>query len=165
MALSPNAISVVKATAAAVAPHAGAITTNFYGRLFQNPAMYTFFNKANQRKGRQPQALADAVVAYASNIDNLGALKHAVPLMAHKHCALHVLPEHYQIVHDNLMDAIGDTLGDVVTPEIAQGWSEAVMGLAGILIDAEETLYSQAEAREGGWRGFRGFTVASKRVV
>lgn len=40
--------------------------------------------------GAQQQALANAVYAYAANIDNLGALKGAISLIAHKHASLHV---------------------------------------------------------------------------
>ncbi len=40
--------------------------------------------------GAQPRALANAVYAYAANIDNLDALKGAIALIAHKHASLHV---------------------------------------------------------------------------
>jgi hemoglobin-like flavoprotein len=53
---------------------------------------------AQKHVGAQPRALANAVYAYAANIDNLGALADAVKLIAHKHTALHVLPEHYPMV-------------------------------------------------------------------
>lgn len=43
-----------------------------------------------QAVGAQPQALANAVYAYAANIDNLGALTNAVTHIAHKHASLHV---------------------------------------------------------------------------
>jgi nitric oxide dioxygenase len=166
MALSPSAIKVVKSTAAVVAPHAEEITRNFYKRMLgNNRFLFRFFNKNNQKRGEQPKALAHAIVAYASNIDNLGVLGSAVDLMAVKHCGLQVLPEHYPIVHDNLMASVAEVLGDAVTPEIAAGWSEAVMGLAGILIDAEEKLYSEAETRSGGWRGWRDFKVVKKEIT
>jgi len=102
-ALSAKSIATIKATAGAVAPHATTITKNFYGRLFRkHPELFAFFNKSNQHAGRQPAALANAVVAYASNIDNLGVLGPAVEMMAVKHCGLQVLPAHYPIVHDNV---------------------------------------------------------------
>jgi nitric oxide dioxygenase len=41
-----------------------------------------------------------------------------VSRIKHRHCALSILPEHYGIVHENLMIAIGDVLGDAVTPEV-----------------------------------------------
>jgi nitric oxide dioxygenase len=163
MSISKQSIDIIKATAPVVAPHAKDITTLFYKKMLgRHPELFQYFNKANNGGGRQPQALADAVVAYASNIDNLGVLGPAVSLMAVKHCALQVQPEHYPIVHDNLMEAVGETLGAAVTAEVAAGWSEAVNALAGILISAEKDLYAAAAAREGGWMGWRDFQLASK---
>ncbi len=148
MALSQSAINVVKATAPVVAEHALQITSAFYRTMFtNNPEVQAFFNKAHQRGSRQPRALADSVVQYAVNIENLGALGPLVSKIAHRHCALSVKPEHYGIVHSNLMLAIGEVLGSAVTPEIGKGWSDAVLALAGICIDAEEAIYKQAEVR------------------
>lgn len=164
--MSQATIDIVKATAPVVAPKAQAITGTFYKTMFQNnPEALVFFNKTNQLKGAQSGALADAVVAYALNIENLGVLGPAVAKMSHRHCALGVTPELYQIVHDNLMKAIGEELGDAVTPEIGTGWSNAVMALAEILIGTEEKLYTSAEARQGGWRGFKDFTLAKKTQI
>lgn len=132
-----------------------------------NPETKAFFNPANQFADPPLQrlALANAIVAYASNIDNLGALTDAVAIIAHKHCGLSVAPEHYGIVHKNLMESIASILGEVVTPEIGDGWSEAVLALAQILIDTERGLYTMAAERTGGWCGVKDFKVASTRNV
>eukprot|EP01062_Namystynia_karyoxenos_P078796 TRINITY_DN8172_c0_g1_i3.p1 TRINITY_DN8172_c0_g1~~TRINITY_DN8172_c0_g1_i3.p1 ORF type:complete len:607 (+),score=188.13 TRINITY_DN8172_c0_g1_i3:139-1959(+) len=164
--LSAQTIAVVKATAPAVKENAEKITDVFYKTMFKNnPEALAFFNEANQAKGLQPKALAAAVVAYALNIDNLGALAGAVEHIAHRHCALSVKPEHYPIVHKNILLAIAEVLGEAVTPEVGAAWSEAVLFLAQVLIDAEEALYKQLEARKGGWRGERPFTVAKKEQL
>ena len=166
MALSAKTINVVKATAPVVAEHALQITSTFYNRMFEhNPEVNVFFNKAHQVAGRQPRALADSVIQYALHIDDLGALGSLVERIAHRHCALSIKPEHYGIVHSNLMAAIGEVLGDAVTPEIGEGWSEAVLALAGVCIDAEEKLYQEAESKIGGWRYEREFKVSAKTPV
>lgn len=157
---------IVKATAPAVAPKVPEIVNDFYPRMFKNnPETKAFFNPANQFADPplQRQALGNAVVAYASNIDNLEVLGDAVNLIAHKHCALGVKPEHYPIVHDNLMQSIAHVMGDAATPEVAGGWSEAVDALAGILISTEEGLYKAAEQKAGGWRGTKEFKVVAMR--
>merc|ERR1712107_203480 len=84
--------------------------------------MGAFFNQANQfaEPPMQRLALANAVVAYASNVDTLANVSGAVNLIAHKHCGLGVEPEHYGIVHkkiekgfiSNLMHGLKE--GDVV---------------------------------------------------
>ena len=45
-----------------------------YERMFRNPAIRDLFNQSHHGEtGSQPKALAAAVLAYARNIDNLGA--------------------------------------------------------------------------------------------
>jgi hemoglobin-like flavoprotein len=86
MALSKHAIDTVKATAPAVAPHVQEITALFYNKMLgRHPELFQFFNKSSQKTMRQPRALADAVLAYAGNIENLGALGPAVERMRNPH--------------------------------------------------------------------------------
>lgn len=166
MPLTLENIQIVKATAPVIAEHALAITSLFYETMFKNnPEVLHYFNKAHQVGQAQPKALAHSIIAYASHIDHLDALGPLVKKITERHVALSIKPEHYLIVHKNLMIAIGEVLGDAVTPEIAHGWSEAIMALAELCIAAEETLYKEKEATKGGWRYEREFTVASKTIV
>lgn len=159
---------IIKATAPVVAPKVRNIVDDFYPRMFkQNPETKAFFNPANQfaQPPVQRMALANAVVAYASNIDDLTPLKEAVEVICQKHAALNVQAPHYGIVHKNLMESIGAVLGEAVTPEVGAGWSEAVLALAKVLTEREDQLYREAETRPGGWRGIRDFRVSEKREV
>ncbi|KAL7543215.1 hypothetical protein ACHAWF_007343, partial [Thalassiosira exigua] len=140
--------------------------------LGRNPQLFNYFNEANQRSGpgvhdglsaacpsKQSKTLADAVVAYAANIDHLENLSEAVERISHKHCALQLAPEHYQYVHDNLLEAIGEVLGAAVTPEVAAAWSEAIMALSKIFIATEEKLYGNAKKEQ--WLGVKEFTISA----
>jgi nitric oxide dioxygenase len=160
--------AIVKATAPAVAPKVLDIVGNFYPRMFQNnPEVKKVFNPANQFADppRQRLALANSVVAYASNIDQLDKIADAVKIIAHKHCGVNVVPDQYPVVHKNLMESVGEILGEVVTPEIGQGWSDAVLSLANILIEEEAKLYQMAESRSGGWSGVKDFKISGMRSV
>ncbi len=160
--LTKEQIEIVKSTVPILKVHGEAITTTFYRNLFEeNPQLKNIFNMANQAKGDQARSLAASVLAYASNIDQLQNLGPAVSLIAHKHCSLDVLPEHYPIVGRNLIRAIGEVLGDAVTPAIAEAWTAAYNQLAEILIGVEAKLY--ADNAERGWTGFKPFTVTSKQ--
>src|SRR4051812_2570589 len=78
-----------------------------YERMFQNPDIRDLFNQSHHGEtGSQPKALAAAVVAYARNIDNLGALASRVERIAQKHVGLNILPEHYPAVAESLLGAI-----------------------------------------------------------
>lgn len=83
--LSPQTIAIVKATVPALAEHGSAITGAMYRRLFEDAEIAALFNTANQENGAQVHALATAVLAYARNIENLGALGPSVERIAQKH--------------------------------------------------------------------------------
>ncbi|MFJ7438021.1 NO-inducible flavohemoprotein [Methylorubrum thiocyanatum] len=160
--LSPHTVAVIKATVPALETHGLAITRRMYERLFENADIRDLFNQSHHGEtGSQPKALALAVLAYARNIDNLGALTGAVERIAQKHVALNILPEHYPHVADALLAAIRDVLGEAATPEIVTAWGEAYWFLAELLIGREATIYRDLAARTGGWNGWRDFVVES----
>src|SRR4051812_30641762 len=120
-ALSDKTIDLVKATVPALETHGIAITQRMYERMFQNPDIRDLFNQSHHGEtGSQPKALAAAVVAYARNIDNLGALASRVERIAQKHVGLNILPEHYPAVAESLLGAI---MAFSANPESAGGFS------------------------------------------
>lgn len=122
--LSPQTIAIVKATVPALAEHGSAITGAMYRRLFEDAEIRALFNTANQENGAQVHALATAVLAYARNIENLGALGPAVERIAQKHIGYAIKAEHYPYVATALLGAIEEVLGDAATPEILAAWGE-----------------------------------------
>ena len=66
-----------------------------------------------------------------------------VERVAHKHRALGVLPEHYPIVGENLLWAIGDVLGEAATDEVIDAWEKAYNAIAEVFIQVEERMYEQ----------------------
>ena len=162
--LSDNTIDLVKATVPALETHGLAITQRMYERMFQNPDIRDLFNQSHHGEtGSQPKALAVAVLAYARNIDNLGALASRVERIAQKHVGLNILPEHYPAVGESLLGAIKDVLGEAATDEILTAWGEAYWLLADVLIAREKSIYRELAAGEGGWNGWRDFTVEETR--
>jgi nitric oxide dioxygenase len=160
--LSPPTVAIIKATVPALEAHGLTITKRMYERLFQDAEIRDLFNQSHHGEtGSQPKALAQAVLAYARNIDNLGVLGGAVERIAQKHVALNILPEHYPYVADALLGAIGDVLGEAATPEICAAWGEAYWFLAELLIGREATIYRDLAAKPGGWNGWREFVVES----
>lgn len=141
--LSPETISIVKATAPALKKHGLEITERMYARMFAaHPDIETMFNKAAQASGEQPKKLAGAILAYAENIDMLKNLEAPVARMNARHVQTDVKPEHYPIVAENLLAAIKDVLGDAATQQILDAWGEAYWFLADIMIAKEQHLYA-----------------------
>ena len=152
--LSQQSKDIIAATLPAVGENIDAITGVFYPLMFDRyPEVKAYFNQAHQAEGSQRRALANAVVAYASNLDRLEVLGDAVSLIVHKHASLNVLPEHYPIVGECLLAAVKEVLGEAASDEVLAAWGEAYQQLADILIQAEEAVYRENETRRGGWRG------------
>ncbi len=145
MLLSPQAESVVRATAGVVAENAVAITSRFYPSMLEaHPELLNVFNRGNQANGDQRQALASAVVAYAVHLVDPDApsFRPVMQRIAHKHVSLGIRPEQYTIVGHHLLKAVGEVLGDAVTPEVAQAWDEVYWLFAAQLIAEEARLYT-----------------------
>jgi len=162
--LSAETKAIIRSTVPILQSSGVAITGRFYQRLFEHhPELKGTFNMANQAGGRQQQALAGAVYAYAANIDDPSVLAPALHRIAHKHAALGVQRDQYPIVGKHLLGAIKDVLGDAATDEIIGAWTEAFGELADMLIAEEASMYAQSEAAPGGWSGWRDFVVARKQ--
>ena len=152
---------LIKASVPALQAKGLDITRTFYQNMLKaHPELNEIFNQANQQHLEQPRALANAVLGYAQNIDDLSPLAPVVELIAHKHVSLHVRPEQYHIVGTHLINAIGKVLGDAVTAELAEAWTAAYWMLSEVLIKREEQLYSGTD----GWTDWKDFRIAKKVI-
>ena len=158
--LSEQNRPVVEATLPVVGQHIGEIAQRFYGHLFgEHPELLDgTFNRGNQARGEQQQALAGSVAAFATTLVKTPdrVPESLLRRIAHKHASLGIRPDQYQVVHDNLMWAIVDVLGDAVTPQVAAAWDEVYWLMANALINQERGLYSARGVRpETVWRPWR----------
>lgn len=142
--VSQKTIEIVKVTSPLLKKQGQEITQRMYQIMFNNhPEVKEQFDMSNQADGSQPTKLANAVYAYATHIDDLGALKSAVEKIAHRHVATHVHAEQYPVVGECLLQAMKDVLGDVATPDVIEAWTEAYQALAEVFIHREEAIYHE----------------------
>ncbi|KEK23710.1 NO-inducible flavohemoprotein [Bacillus gaemokensis] len=159
--LNAKTIEIVKSTVPLLQEKGVEITTRFYQILFsEHPKLLNIFNHTNQKKGRQQQALANAVYAAATYIDNLEAIIPVVKQIAHKHRSLGIKAEHYPIVGTCLLQAIKEVAE--APEEVLNAWGEAYGVIADAFIGVEAGMYEDAAKKEGGWRDFRNFIVVRK---
>lgn len=163
MEIKQKTIEIVKATAPVIQEHGVTITTHFYQLMFKhNPELKNVFNMAHQKEGTQPKVLAGAILGYATYIDNLPMLSAAVERIAQKHVSLSIQPAQYAIVGKHLIQAIKDVLGEAATDEIIEAWTDAYKILASVFVTREGDIYEEKINENGGWVGFRDFTVDRK---
>jgi nitric oxide dioxygenase len=164
MGLTEEQNSTIKATIPLLEVGGELLINHFYRLLLtEYPEVAPFFNKSHQSSGDQPRALANAVLAYAKNIDRLQNLGPVASQIINKHVSLGVRPDQYPLVGTCLLRSIREVLGaEIVTDLVIDAWAAAYQQLADILIAAEEKVYHEHETAVGGWRGDRGFTLARK---
>lgn len=132
--------AIIKATAPVLKEHGEAITKEMYRIMFtKHPEVEKLFE--NQTPD-QHKKLANAVYAYAANIDQLDKLGKGIETMVNAHVKTNVQPEHYPIVGASLLEAIKNVLGDAATDEIINAWAEAYQFLADVLIEREAEAYA-----------------------
>lgn len=159
MTLTAQQIEIIKTTVPVLQAHGLAITTLLYNNMLgENPELFNIFNKTKQVDGRQPHALAGALSAYASNIDNLPVLNNAISGINRKHVSLFVQPEQYDIVGKYLFEAMGQVLGDALTSDILDAWATAYKQLADLMIGQEKVLYSG----NPDWADWRDLAIEKK---
>ncbi|PBJ10156.1 NO-inducible flavohemoprotein [Flavobacterium sp. ACN6] len=155
---------LIKATIPILRSSGEDLTNYFYARMFtHHPELRNMFNMGNQANGRQKSALANAVLAYAENIDNPEVLIGVLKGIGTKHRSLNIQPDQYKIVGTHLIASIGEVVGDAATPEILDAWRTAFYQLAQIMIDIEKGLYAENAAKLGSWSGWRKFII--KKIV
>lgn len=161
--MTPEQKQLIKATVPVLKESGLLLTTHFYQRVFSiNAELKNTFNMANQENGRQPTALAMAVLAYAENIDDPSVLLTTLLRIGHKHTSLAVRPEHYAIIGHHLIASISEVLGTAATPVLLDAWTAAYKQLASLMIGIEADLYAAQVTKPGGWTGWRSFIVNAK---
>ena len=158
--MTPQHIELVKSTVPVLRENGVALTTYFYQRMLNNhPELNNVFNLDHQSTGRQPRALAAAVLAYADHIENPSVLVKAIENITTKHVSLDIRPEQYAIVGDNLLLSISEVLDVPMESELIAAWKVAYLQLADILIGVEKQKYENLASKAGGWAGWRKFTI------
>lgn len=158
--MTPQQIELVKSTVPVLREHGVTLTSYFYNRMLNNhPELKNVFNLDHQSTGRQPRALAAAVLAYAEHIEQPEKLAKAVERITTKHVSLNIQPEQYAIVGENLLHSISEVLNVPFESELIEAWKQAYLQLADILIGVEKEKYHQLAVQDGGWTGWRSFKI------
>ncbi|QYX82493.1 globin domain-containing protein [Streptomyces akebiae] len=151
--LSAQSAPVVRATLPVVGASLTTITEVFYRRLFEErpELLRHLFNRTNQASGAQREALAGAVAAFAGLLVERPDERPDAVLarIAHKHVSLGVTADQYPLVGRHLLAAVGEVLGDAVTPEVGAAWDEVYWLMANALIAIEARLYAEAGVADG----------------
>ncbi|MDB2562268.1 globin domain-containing protein [Sulfurimonas sp.] len=136
--LSVNTVNIIKESAQLVTANALSITENLYQIVFsKHPDISTFFDDAPTN---QSSLLAEAISAYAVNIDNLMMLTPALEIIAQTHVRRNIQDTHYIIIGMAFIESLEVTLKEQATLEFLNAWREAYIYLSQILILMEKNI-------------------------
>merc|ERR1712013_617154 len=111
----------------------------------------------------QGNSLANAVVAYCANCDQLETLGPTVAKISSRHVSLEVTPEQYNVVGEVLLMSLEELLGkEVFNEEVKGAVAEGYFFLADIFKENEAKMIADRKAAEGGCHGWRRFQLANK---
>ncbi|MCY0970040.1 NO-inducible flavohemoprotein [Chryseobacterium wangxinyae] len=152
--------NLIKSTVPILKSNGIDLTKHFYSRMFMhNPELKNVFNMGNQASGKQQNALAGAVLAYAEHIENPEVLIGVLKSIGNKHVSLNITPEQYDIVGLHLIASIKEVLGETADDKLIEAWTEAYNELAQIMISIENDMYQSTMNKTGGWKGWRKFVI------
>ena len=125
-------IALIQTSFAEVKPISERAATLFYGRLFEiAPAVRPLFKGDMAEQGRKLMATLSYVV---NGLADLPSVLPAASVLAKRHVAYGVTPEHYGPVGAALLWTLEKGLGPKWTPATAAAWTKAYSTLSGYMI-------------------------------
>ena len=122
--MTPDEIASVLASYIALSPRLDELVERFYGLLFTRyPEVRLKFRNDMES---QKYHLSAALAIVFRNLDNFSELEGLLMSLGAGHVGFGVLPEHYPIVRDILLEAIHQTAGDAWSTQLEQAWREAL---------------------------------------
>ncbi len=139
--LSQKSIGIIKGSASLVTAQSTKITQRIYEILFTKyPQSKQLFKNAPEN---QYILLAEAISAYAVNIDKLHIFYPALEIIAQSHVKENIKPIHYPMLGMVFIEAIEDILGTLATIEFVDAWRESYQFLSDVLIEMETNIYEK----------------------
>ena len=132
--MTPDEITLVRATFAQVVPIKEAAANLFYGKLFElDPSLKPMFKGDMKEQGGKLMAMIGTAVA---GLDRLERIVPAVEALGKRHAGYGVQPAHYDTVATALLWTLEQGLGAAFTPDVKAAWASAYVVLAGTMKDA-----------------------------
>jgi nitric oxide dioxygenase len=133
--LNEKVINIIKNTIPILEKEGIKITSKMYEILFERyPITKSMFKKDNSK------GLAEALLLYAKNIENIDKIDHQLNSIAISHVKAGVSKEMYQWVKECLKDAMIEVLKLSSDSDVVVAWMLAYDYLANILIEKENNL-------------------------
>ena len=134
--MTPQQIQLVQDSFRTVAPLGTGVAEIFYGRLFQlDPGLRGLFADDMTTQHQQLMAMIGIVVKGLTRLD---VLVPQVAELGRRHAGYGVEPSHYDTVGAALLWTLEQGLGDALTDDVREAWTEAYGVLAQTMMAGAE---------------------------
>ncbi len=128
-------VELLEKTFNALAPQGEQLVARFYENMFsRHPEVKPLF--ANTTPEEQRKKLLASLVLVVNNLRKPDKLVPALTAMGERHQAYGVLPEHYPIVTNTLLETMQEFAGELWTDEVQAAWSEALNTVSTTMLNA-----------------------------
>jgi nitric oxide dioxygenase len=136
--MTPEEVSLIRNSWAAVEPIADTAAGLFYGRLFElDPTLERLFRRTDM--AAQRKVLMQTLTVVVKSLDRLEQIVPAVQALGRRHAGYGVREPHYATVGNALLWTLEQGLGEAFTPAVHDAWATAYGTLASVMIDAART--------------------------
>jgi hemoglobin-like flavoprotein len=151
--MHPSAIARVATSYGALSGRLDELVDVFYRRLFETyPGVRPMFPVD---MARQKGHLAASLALVCKNLSRLDLLEEPLMSLGASHVRYGARPEHYPIVRDTLLDALGEVAGASFTAELRRDWAAALNEVAAVLLRGAARAAEDAAAALPGARAMR----------
>ena len=136
--MTPEQVTLVQESWAAVAPIADQAADLFYGRLFElDPSLKALFP---EDMAEQKKKLMQTLAVCVNGLTDLGEIVPAVKALGQRHVAYQVEDSQYETVGAALLWTLEQGLGDAFTPDVQDAWVEVYTILSTTMKEAAAEL-------------------------
>ena len=136
--MTPDEVSLIRTSWAAVEPIADTAASLFYGRLFElDPTIERLFRRTDM--AAQRKVLMQTLTVVVKSLDRLDQIVPAVQARGRRHAGYGVREAHYATVGSALLWTLEQGLGEAFTPPVRDAWATAYGTLASVMIEAANT--------------------------
>lgn len=136
--MNAEKIALIRGSFNQVAPMADQAAALFYSLLFEaDPSVKPLFKSDLSQQGAKLMKMIGTAV---NNLHDLDTLVPVLQDLGKRHVAYGVAPAHYDTVGACLLRTLEKGLGEDFTPETKAAWAEAYGLMAGVMIEAANTV-------------------------
>lgn len=118
--MSPDEIQIVQRSYGLIEARRDEVAAAFYAQLFSTaPELRSMFPDSMDV---QREKLMRTLAVLVRGLDDFGTLMHVASALAGRHVDYGVTERHYELAGDALMSSLDETLGDELTPALADAW-------------------------------------------